>query len=183
MKVDVSSLLEKPRGRTRYASTWEPGVLALENPACEVRQALEVSFTLRNTEGIIGAEGDYEGRLDFRCSRCLDDYERPLEGRLEARFYPEDRQLPSGEEELDEEEPGRLYLAHYRDARVDLGDVVRQDINLHCPMQPLCRPDCQGLCTVCGQNLNEEDCGHEQKRSMDPRLAGLKDLDLSSEDD
>lgn len=182
MKVDVASLLEEPYGSTGYASTWDASVLELENPACEVRRPIEVAFTLRHVEGIIEAEGRYEGRLDFRCSRCLDDYDRPLDGQLEAHFYPEERELPSGEEELEEEDPGRIYLVHYRESRVDLGDVVRQDINLHCPMQPLCRPDCQGLCTVCGQNLNQEDCGHEQQRSMDPRLAGLKDLDLPSDD-
>jgi len=31
---------------------------------------------------------------------------------------------------------------------------------LEMPSRPVCRPDCKGLCLVCGQNLNEKDCGH-----------------------
>ena len=43
---------------------------------------------------------------------------------------------------------------------VDITEDVRQEIILAYPMVPLCRPDCKGLCAVCGQNLNERLCGH-----------------------
>lgn len=182
MKVEIASLLEDSRRTMTHESTWDPSVVEVDNPSCDLERPLEVAFTLRNVEGVIEAEGHYEGRLGFCCSRCLDRYDRPLEGVIEARFYPSDRPLPSVEDEPEDEEEGRRYLAHYRDEAVDLGDVVRQDISLHCPMQPLCRPDCEGLCTVCGQNLNEGDCDHEPT-TTDPRLAGLKDLDLPLNDD
>jgi uncharacterized protein len=42
------------------------------------------------------------------------------------------------------------------------------------PFAPLCRPDCQGLCPVCGGNRNLGECpGHE---TLDPRFAVLADL-------
>ena len=42
-------------------------------------------------------------------------------------------------------------------------------------MKPLCRPDCQGLCAMCGTNLNVERCSCEP-RWVDPRLAVLQAL-------
>ena len=43
---------------------------------------------------------------------------------------------------------------------VDITDDVRQEIMLAYPMIPVCRPDCKGLCSVCGQNLNAGPCQH-----------------------
>ena len=42
-------------------------------------------------------------------------------------------------------------------------------------MQPLCRPDCQGLCPVCGKDRNVDPC-QCQVEWVDPRLAVLKTL-------
>ena len=41
------------------------------------------------------------------------------------------------------------------------------------PLRVLCREDCKGLCTVCGQDLNQRECGCERKPT-DPRWAGAE---------
>ena len=46
---------------------------------------------------------------------------------------------------------------------------------LNTPWRSVCRPDCQGLCPNCGQNLNEGDCDC-QHQQIDPRLASLQEL-------
>ena len=46
---------------------------------------------------------------------------------------------------------------------------------LETPISPVCKPDCQGLCMECGQNLNEKDCGHKPLEPDSP-FAKLKDL-------
>ena len=58
---------------------------------------------------------------------------------------------------------------------IDLAPLVRELAMLDMPMQPLCRPDCHGLCMTCGQNLNEKDCDCETEE-IDPRLVALRDL-------
>ena len=58
---------------------------------------------------------------------------------------------------------------------VDLGEMLREQFYLALPMQPLCRPDCQGLCPVCGVDRNLERC-ECQTEWVDPRLSGLKAL-------
>jgi uncharacterized protein len=61
------------------------------------------------------------------------------------------------------------------DGSIDLTPIIRDYAVLDIPISQVCKPDCKGLCPVCGANLNEGDCGHRQE-SIDPRLAGLKAL-------
>jgi uncharacterized protein len=59
--------------------------------------------------------------------------------------------------------------------QIDLAPLAREYMLLDMPITPLCRPDCQGLCPVCGANRNRENCGH-QPDPIDPRFSALKDL-------
>jgi uncharacterized protein len=52
---------------------------------------------------------------------------------------------------------------------------MREQFFLTLPMKPLCRPDCQGLCPVCGKNRNREQCDCKAEW-VDPRLAELRKL-------
>jgi uncharacterized protein len=56
---------------------------------------------------------------------------------------------------------------------IDLSPIVREEGVLAVPIQVLCQPECKGLCSICGQNLNEGtcDCVHE---TGDPRPAALR---------
>ena len=51
-----------------------------------------------------------------------------------------------------------LGVSFYKDETLDLGEVMREQFYLALPMKPLCQPDCQGLCPVCGINRNRETC-------------------------
>lgn len=59
--------------------------------------------------------------------------------------------------------------------RLDLDQLLTEDILLDMPSKFLCRPDCKGICPVCGKNRNLEECSCEQ-REIDPRLAALQSL-------
>ena len=45
--------------------------------------------------------------------------------------------------------------------KIDLAPIVREEMLLAIPISPLWRPDCKGLCPVCGENLNEITAEHE----------------------
>ena len=96
------------------------------------------------------------------CFRCLQDAELALQLRL--REYQATK--PEGEEERTE------YL---EDDRLDLSAWARDAIALALPDQILCRPDCAGLCPVCGKDLNAEPHEHVEER-LDPRWEKLSQL-------
>ena len=72
------------------------------------------------------------------------------------------------------EEPGAFVI----DAQqvLDLSEAVRQYREIELPMQPLCGPDCAGLCPTCGRDLNMEtcQCPQEPADSRWSALAGLE---------
>ena len=96
------------------------------------------------------------------CFRCLQDAELALELRL--REYSATK--PESEDERTE------YIV---DDRLDLSAWARDSVALALPDQILCRPDCAGLCPVCGKDLNLEPHEHEDNEP-DPRWAALADL-------
>ena len=59
--------------------------------------------------------------------------------------------------------------------QIDLGPVAREAVLLDAPATPLCRPDCAGLCPVCGVNRNETACSCDGTVT-DPRWAALDQL-------
>ena len=73
-----------------------------------------------------------------------------------------------------------LYI-RVQSEEIDLYELLREDIILNLPMIHLCKPDCKGLCSQCGANLNYEKCSCN-KDSVDPRLEILKTL-LNNDND
>jgi uncharacterized protein len=72
----------------------------------------------------------------------------------------------------DTEELTTPYLV---DDRLDLSAWARDSLILALPDKILCRPDCAGLCPVCGKDLNREPHEHGEE-SGDPRWAALSEL-------
>ena len=62
-----------------------------------------------------------------------------------------------------------------QDYKLDLDELLRDDILLELPTKFLCKPDCRGMCPKCGKNLNEGVCDCVT-RQVDPRLEILKKL-------
>lgn len=113
------------------------------------------------------------GRIDATvplvCSRCLEEFRSEVHPEVDARYVPKpgDHDVELGADDLD--------LDFYQHDELNLSALVETETSLALPMKPLCRPDCQGLCPVCGVNLNATRCTCE-RRAPDPRLAPLREL-------
>jgi len=102
-------------------------------------------------------------RLHGPCYRCLDDVVLDLP--ISAREYQATN--PGDAEEL-----ATQYVV---DDRLELASWARDAIALALPDKILCRPDCAGLCPVCGRDLNDEPHAHDEE-AVDPRWSGLAEL-------
>ena len=58
---------------------------------------------------------------------------------------------------------------------LDTDALINNEIIVNWPMKVLCKPDCKGICRVCGKDLNEGDCGCDTF-VPDPRMAVIKDI-------
>ena len=118
----------------------------------------------------IWIKGRISSRMSFICSRCLTPFEFPVDSRFDLVYMPEE--MTAGKDELDDEDMDRMF---YSDRNIDLRSVILEQLNLTFPVKPLCSPNCEGLCAVCGQILQAGHCGCTV-REPDPRPDPLKTL-------
>jgi uncharacterized protein len=100
--------------------------------------------------------------LEGPCMRCLEPAAPSFD--VDAREVHQ----PGGGEELTSPYVGE------RD-ELDLAGWARDALALELPPQLTCRPDCAGLCSECGANLNE-DPEHHHEAEPDQRWAKLSEL-------
>jgi uncharacterized protein len=95
---------------------------------------------------------------------------------FDIRYLPFSEASSEPEREVEEEDLGTSF---YRDDRIDLNELLREQFYLALPMKPLCQEGCKGLCSQCGTNLNLGSCDCAPVWE-DPRLAALKGLKRDS---
>ena len=124
---------------------------------------------LRTNRGIL-ASADLRTALALECSRCLRDVIEPVTIELQEEYLPS-LDLATGRPLPTDDEPDVARLTDHHE--LDLETPVREAIQLAEPIAPLCRPDCPGLCVVCGGRLEEGDHDHPDE-DIDPRLEALR---------
>jgi uncharacterized protein len=119
-------------------------------------------------------QGTLQGTLAAQCSRCVDTIYSNFTAQMRVVYLPPSTRLQiEGEEGVDAEDELDLYM--HDGVLLDLRPPVHDNVLLAFPVQPLCRPDCAGLCQVCGGNRNEVPCTCQEAEG-DPRFALLKQL-------
>lgn len=116
----------------------------------------------RTPQGLL-VEGDFAAMTSAECARCLKTFDQQLHWNMtELYAFNEKSVTDSG-------------LIVPEDAKIDLEPLIRDYALLEIPISPLCKPDCKGLCPVCGQDLNIRDCGHRPYKDESP-FSPLKNL-------
>jgi uncharacterized protein len=109
------------------------------------------------------------------CVRCLAEFEDPLEvpftAQYRAKTQPKGVRRQAPTKPVDEGETGGEEPYPYDGERLDMAEMLREQVILAGPMHPLCREDCLGLCPVCGQNRNQQLCGCREPREANPFMA------------
>lgn len=125
----------------------------------------------------VHVRGRLDGVVETDCARCLDRYPVTLEEELDLFFLPRDAGQPAEQEEEVELDDRDVVVGYYDGDRLDLGEVLREQVLLGLPLKPLCRDECLGLCPTCGRNRNRSDCGcAPAEEPVDPRLEPLRRL-------
>jgi uncharacterized protein len=163
----VGGLLREPPGTTRLYPV--AGVTIDLGPELELADPIEGTVRLTRTNRGLLVHARLDTALASQCSRCLKDIEVPLDLEIDEEALPSiDLQTGSPADTSAEPDVLRLNGAH----ELDLETVVREAIQLAEPIAPLCRPDCPGLCSVCGQDLDGAPHLHDEE--LDPRFEALR---------
>lgn len=161
-QFNVAQLLRDPVGSERRfvlegAELAEPG-----------------SVALTRIPGGVLARAHLLLRATAECSRCLRAFDTTTRVEFEEVYYQR-VDVVTGEPVARPDDPDAFLVSAVH--TVDISEAVRQYTEMAAAMQPLCRPDCPGLCPVCGQDLQGGDCGCDRE-ATDPRWAALAALKL-----
>lgn len=160
---------------------------------------LQASF--KKVSGRVFVQGHFSAELKAPCKRCTTDVPVPVNVDFSLRMVPE-ALAPRADDTVEgavprvrrkyskKEDDGQAAVAAsfeldeidaepFNGKTIDLDPVVREQVLLALPVSVVCRDDCKGLCSTCGQDLNEQDCGHGKVKEVDVRLAKLKDIKLN----
>lgn len=126
-----------------------------------------VSFVFTNTgKGRARIEGKADFVFQAGCDRCL----KPVEERREVSFTREVWAPDmAAESSVYEEQP---FMEGFQ---MNVEDLLISEIVTSWPMKILCKPDCKGICPICGRDLNTGACGCDTF-VPDPRMAAIKDI-------
>ncbi len=167
IQFNVATLLKEPIGSTREH---EISGRVLINDLPDHRQIAGRAVLLRTNEGLL-VTVTAQGEEPETCSRCARDIRVPITIQFAEEF------LASIEAEtgatVAPREEGEGFRVDSQQV-LDLEEAIRQAWTVALPMQPLCRADCQGLCSRCGQDLNEKSCSCPPDE--DERWSALRQL-------
>ncbi len=131
-----------------------------------------VNITLDLEGSTVMLEGSAVGRYRTTCARCAEEASVDLSVPLRIVLKPSSARSRPNEEDED------LQLGFYDGQEVDCGSIAEEFLVLALPFSVLCRPDCKGLCSLCGTNLNKELCQCKPTRELDERFSVLQGLKI-----
>lgn len=187
MALPSLHLTEIPDEGLNLSYEVQPEELALDREDAEVRGSLSLSVEFVKADKAARVTGVLSGTFVRQCVRCLKEYEDPARLPFVAEYRRDPAQLPrqhsrpsgpSGDEAsegLESGSEGGDEIYSIAGDRLDLAEMLREQVILDTPMQPLCREDCLGLCPTCGQDRNEHPCDCPEERQENP-FAVLKQL-------
>jgi uncharacterized protein len=168
MEFAAGQLLREPIGTTVRYEIREKRAL----PGDETPTELAGGVTLMRTDKGILVSPDIHCAVTGRCSRCLTEITYPVVLAFQEEFWPT-ADASTGELLPPPDDPDAFLIDPHQ--ILDLTEALRQYRLMAEPMQPLCRPDCLGLCPRCGYNLNQGPCACPDQET-DARWAALTDL-------
>ncbi|MCA1622828.1 MAG: DUF177 domain-containing protein [Acidobacteria bacterium] len=169
MIVDLITIKDS---QTAFNFLLQANEIDLESETAKVRNTTKVEANVKKGIAQTDVKGKIYTDLEIECSRCLQPTENSFEIPFSAVFVTPENYTEAKEAELKGED---LEVSIFEGDKIDLKELVREQILLNLPIQVFCREDCKGLCQKCGANLNLIDCNCEEKE-VDPRWAALKNL-------
>ena len=157
MLIDISQLDERGvRLDVRLdvePFAWEVGQIVSCGPARlagfikPARRGMELTATMKTV-------------ATLACMRCLEPFSTAVESDFTLFVVPREHQA-QGIEASNEDDPDDVDVYRLSGEKLNLAEVVREQVDLKLPLSPICSGECNGLCPGCGANRNRVACACE----------------------
>jgi uncharacterized protein len=165
MNIDLSINLKDLLNSSSGINFEKTGTFEVNYDSFQIRPEDEVSIfcSVKLKDEYIHFECDAKMNFFQSCRRCLSENSAFKEFKIDEHFNVyQDNDFDI--EVLDE--------------CIDLSTILSESIIENFGETYICNPDCKGLCSECGLNLNEDSCNHEKKNLKESPFSSLSQLDL-----
>jgi len=165
---------EIPEGGLSFNLFVKKEQFQIDQSECYLAENVKVNGKLKRIDHEVFFTGELQTILQVICTRCLKSFSLPVNNKIQAHFVPQGKEpSPGSEVEIKETD---IEKEVYHEDRIDLRASVRDQILLDLPFISVCQKDCKGICPVCGNDFNANQCECQNEEEVDPRLAVLKKL-------
>lgn len=132
------------------------------NETIEITKAINFTGVIKSSEEDLILDGHVEGEIVLTCARCLEKFNYKLDLNFKET-------ISTNSDDKDET------IIFIDNSKLNIDDIIINNIIMLLPVKRLCREDCKGLCQLCGTNLNYSKCNCKDEDD-DPRLAKLRNF-------
>ena len=125
---------------------------------------LSIQGKIANVSGVLEFTAHVTGSANTFCDRCT----KPIGIEIDYEFNETLASADTTVEDADD-------VIILDESVINVDDIALNNFLTNCSLQHLCKPDCKGLCQVCGADKNTENCSCEEN-AVDPRLDVLNNL-------
>lgn len=151
LRVNVGFLINQPIGTSRDIH-FDYSQLKIA-PDFNVSNITGLLRATRTPQGIL-AQCSFDVEVQSECVRCLAEFVQPLSTKFNELYAFKFKAVTDS----------NLFLPE--DGNINLAPLLREYLLIEIPINALCRPDCKGLCLVCGEDLNNATCEHVLKKAV-----------------
>ena len=167
MIIDISNIVKSINKEITHEVVIEMTSFESRLGDYPILKKLPVELRIANQENKnLLIQGTVDIEVAIPCGRCLEEVPTSI-------HFDIDKTLTIGDNAIiDEEMEETDYLIGFE---LDVDKFVYAEILVNWPMKVLCKDDCEGICKVCGMNLNKGACDC-QRTELDPRMAAIQDI-------
>lgn len=162
MRINIADIINV-QGATKAIDLTKPDmVIPGDFYSMELCEPIRLTGELESDNGNIHLTGVLTAKVKVVCDRCMCDSIYNIESEVTESFGSVI--------------PGMIgQIEPINQSTIDLDSILEETLLLSLPMKAICDPNCKGMCTVCGQNLNKQSCDCDVGY-FDPRLEKLGSL-------
>ncbi len=156
MKIDFFEVPEEGLSLDLVDAQWCPADILKKGHAV-------ASLFLKRIGPRVIAGGTLSATVVLDCDRCLAPFDLPLQAHFKI-----DIELPDGQADVWEHGDHQCHdeemdVHVLENTKIDVSDILLQQLYLALPMKALCNDECRGICESCGINRNKLECECKQE--------------------
>ncbi|NLY43894.1 MAG: DUF177 domain-containing protein [Clostridiaceae bacterium] len=164
MIIDLSKVLKYEDAKVEFDSCLDIKEVSFAGDTYRFLEPIRVTGSIHKSGGPLQLTGRVSGVMSVNCYRCMKEVQKDFNFQLDEILVSNDSHDTEDDEAI-----------RFNGDKIDITEVVINNILINMSMKHLCSVDCKGLCPQCGADLNVTECKCSTE-VIDPRLEVLKKL-------